>query len=198
MTRSNYPALATGVMSAAGCYVSRSPSPAQVRIDSPALQVMTDLSRIPPATIGADATIDEANHAMIYRGVRLLFVVDEARRIAGIVTATDILGERPLLAAHRRSLGRHELRVGDIMTPAAELDAIELSMVTRAEVGHVVATLKACGRQHAIVVDRDAEGRQIVCGVFSASQIARQLGVPLHAGDKARTFAEIEAAVAAT
>lgn len=32
-------------------------------------------------------------------------------------------------------------------------------------------------------------------GVFSASQVARQLGIPLHTTEVARTFAEIEAVI---
>ncbi|MFC5301226.1 CBS domain-containing protein [Azospira restricta] len=197
MTRTNYPALATGSVSAAGCFVSTSLTPPPVRIDSPALQVMTDLTRVPAATIAAGTLVADANQAMIHRGVRMLFVVDEAKQLQGVVTASDILGERALQAAQNLGLARGELRVSHIMTPAARLDTIELAMVTRAEVGHVVATLKACGRQHAFVVDRDAHGRQFVCGVFSATQIARQLGMPLPTGETARTFAEIEAVLSA-
>ena len=78
----------------------------------------------------------------------------------------------------------------------SQRDRDTLAMVTRAEVGHVVATLQACGRQHTFVVDRNVAGRQIICGVFSATQIARQLGAPVHAGEIARTFAEIEAVIA--
>ena len=114
----------------------------------------------------------------------------------GIITASDLLGERPVQVAQRRGIRREELQVADVMTPAGLLDAIELSAVTRAEVGHVVATLRRNGRQHAVVVDHDADGRQRVCGVFSASQIARQLGIVLHGHEVARTFAEIEAAIA--
>lgn len=197
MRRVSYPALATGPVVAEGCFVSSHPTPAQVHLDSPALQVMTDLTRLPTATIEAGALVPAANQAMIHRGVRLLFVVDGNRYLQGIITASDILGERPLQAAQHRGLKREELRVAHIMTPVEQLDTIELAMVTRAEVGHVVATLKACGRQHAFVVDRNAAGQQIVCGVFSATQIARQLGVTIHTGELARTFAEIEAVIAA-
>lgn len=197
MTRANYPALATGSVSPAGCFVSTSLTPPPVRLDSPALQVMTDLTRIPAACIPANALLAEANQSMIHRGVRMLFVVDEAKQLQGVLTASDVLGERALQAAQNHGLARDELRVAHIMTPASRLDTIELAMVTRAEVGHVVATLKACGRQHAFVVDRDAHRRQFVCGVFSATQIARQLGMPLPTGETARTFAEIEAALSA-
>lgn len=197
MTLTTYPALATGPVASEGCFVSTSLTPAYVRLDSPALQVMTDLSRQPAACIETSALVSEAKQSMIYRGVRMLFVTDENRQLQGIITANDILGERPLLASQHRGLPREDLRVAHIMTPVERLDTIALSMVTRAEVGHVVATLKACSRQHAFVVDRDAAGRQIVCGVFSATQIARQLGVSIHTAETARTFAEIEAIIAA-
>jgi CBS domain-containing protein len=196
MTLANYPALATGPVAPEGCFVSTSPTHAYVRLDSPALQVMTDLSRQPAASIDASAFVSEAKQSMIYRGVRMLFVTDENRQLQGIITANDILGERPIQATQNRGLVREELRVAHIMTPVERLDTIALSMVTRAEVGHVVATLKACARQHAFVVDRNAAGRQIICGVFSATQIARQLGVDIHTGETARTFAEIEAIIA--
>jgi len=44
-------------------------------------------------------------------------------------------------------------------------------------------------------VDSDDAGRQMIRGIFSATQIARQLGIVLHTPEVARTFAEIGAAV---
>jgi CBS domain containing-hemolysin-like protein len=126
--------------------------------------------------------------------VRLLLVVDEQHEtVLGIITATDILGERPLLAATARALRRDELTVADVMTPAADLEAIHLDDVDTARVGHVVETLRRSGRQHALVIDRGAEVR----GIFSLSQIGRQLGISVAAaGETALTFSQIEAALA--
>ena len=73
---------------------------------------------------------------------------------------------------------------------------MSLADVLRSEVGHVVATLKACGRQHALVVESETGGVQTLRGIFSASQIARQMGIPLQTTEVVRTFAEIEAAIA--
>ena len=196
MTRTTYPALPTGRVASAGCFLTSSHVPMPVRIDSPALQVMTDLTRLPAAIICRSAFVHEAHQAMIHRGVRMLFVTNEDRQLEGIITASDLLGERAMQAMNRYDLTREELRVEHIMTAAEALETIELAMVTRAEVGHVIATLQACGRQHAFVVDRNVAGRQIICGVFSATQIARQLGASVHAGEIARTFAEIEAVIA--
>lgn len=171
-------------------------SPQPVRVDSPAVEVMTDLKLVAAATIEADTHIDVANQAMIARGVRSLLVADHLGGIVGLVTARDILGERPMQIVRSRGVRHEDIRVCDIMTPRDDIEVLHIGDVLRADVGHVVETLRHSGRQHALVVDVDPlSGRQMVRGVFSASQVARQLGVPLHTTEVARTFAEIEAAI---
>jgi len=71
----------------------------RVRIDSPAVDVMTDLTRITAVIILPGDTVDEAHRRMIQRGVRLLLVVDADRRVHGLVTANDVLGEKPVKTA---------------------------------------------------------------------------------------------------
>jgi CBS-domain-containing membrane protein len=172
----------------------RRPAQAKVALESPALTVMTDLTRVSPATIGPDASIEAANRFMIMRGVRLLLVVDERDDLVGVISATDILGERSMRVAAGRGLRRDELAVADVMTPAERVEVIALADVEGARVGHVVATLMHEGRQHALVVDKEADsGRLMVRGILSLSQVARQLGEPLQLSEVARTFAEIEA-----
>ena len=129
---------------------------------------------------------------MIQRGVRLLLVVDQNRSVLGLITATDILGEKPVQVAVQRGVRRGEIQVRDIMTPQERLEVLDLEQVRGAKVGHIVATLQKAGRQHAVVVERDAQGRQSLRGLFSATQVARQLGVTLQTSEVARTFSEIE------
>ena len=167
-----------------------------MRLDSPALEIMTDLRKIPAATIDADAPLDAASRFMIRRGVRLLLVTDDRRQVLGLITATDILGERPVTFAVERGVKRQDILVRDIMTVQERLEVQWYTELAGAEVGHVVATLKATGRQHALVAEPGPDGTgQIVRGVFSLSQIARQLGVTIASTEVARTFAEIEAAL---
>jgi CBS domain-containing protein len=180
---------------------------ARVTTESPALDVMTDLTRVAPATIRPRAPLSGANQFMITRGVRLLLVVDEEHEeVTGVITATDILGEKPMLAATERGLRRDELTVADVMTPAARVEVVSIKDVEAARVGHILETLRRGGRQHALVVDHDElppsrplappERRTMVRGIFSISQIARQLGIPVQAGGEvARTFSEIESAI---
>jgi CBS domain-containing protein len=191
---------------AAGFRRPSQPQAARVDVESPAVQVMTDLSRVNPATIRPQAPLGGANQFMITRGVRLLLVADDAEVVLGVITATDILGEKPMVVATGRGLRRDELTVADVMTPAEQVEVIALADVQGARVGHVLETLRRAGRQHALVVDFDVlpparplappGQRTMVRGVFSISQIARQLGIALPAGaEVARTFSEIEAAI---
>lgn len=176
--------------------------------ESPALHAMTDLARTSPATIRPEAPLSGAKQFMITRGVRLLLVVDEQHdTVLGVITASDILGERPLQVAASRGLRAGELAVADVMTPAAQVEVLAFGDVQGARVGHVLETLRRLGRQHALVVEHEwlppagllerPARRTWVRGVFSLTQIARQLGLTLASGGEvARTFSEIEAALA--
>jgi DNA-binding CsgD family transcriptional regulator len=108
------------------------------------------------------------------------------------------MGERPVTASQRYGLSLDDLTARHIMTPVDAVEAVSMAEVSRAQVGHVVATLRASGRQHAIAVEHDSEGRQVVRGIFSSAQIARQLGVAVNTSEiaLARNFAEIERAMA--
>jgi CBS domain-containing protein len=164
----------------------------EVRLASDAVDVMTDLQRVDAATIGRLATVEEANLAMIAQRVRSLFVVDQ-RRIVGIVTASDILGERPLQVGQQLGIHHNEVMVRDIMTPEDAIEVIDFSRVLEATVGDIVATLKRAHRQHALVSDLQPESlRQRVRGIFSLTQIARQLGISPVSADIDRTFAQVE------
>jgi hypothetical protein len=178
-----------------------------VTLESPALDVMTDLTRVSAATIRPQAPLDGANQFMMTRAVRLLLVIDEEREtVLGVITATDLLGERPMQIAAERGLRHDELTVADIMTPAARVQVVAFGYVESARVGHIFETLRRTGRQHALVIDYDelpppsagapAAKRAMVRGIFSVSQMAYQLGLPLPpGGEVASTFSEIEVAL---
>ena len=170
--------------------------PQRVTFDDPAEHVMTDLKQISAVLIRPGDSIDEAHQRMIQRGVRLLLVVDENRKVVGIITASDLLGEKPLQVTGMRGCQRGEVLVCDLMTPPHQLEVMNMHEVRGAVVGRIVATLKQSGLQHALVVEVGGGGEQTVRGLFSATQIARQLGIAIHSSEIARTFSEIEAQLA--
>lgn len=183
----------------AGVRCRRPIEEAAATFDTPAIDVMTDFHRITPAKIHPEASLKQATDLMISRGVRLLFVAGADDVVVGVITARDTMGERPVKLLQERGGKYGELRVIDVMTPHAKMEVIELAQVLHAEVGHVLQTLKRIGRQHALVVERDPlTGAEEIRGMFSATAIGRRLGVPIQTFEVANTFAEIEAALAAT
>jgi CBS domain-containing protein len=165
--------------------------------DSPAIEVMTDLKQIVAATVGSDVLLSHANHLMISRGVRSLLVTDSKGDVVGLLTATDVLGEKPMQCVQKQGLKHGEITVKDVMTPQNDIEVLTLKQVAQAKVLDVIETLKVHNRNHALVVDEDPlTNRQMVRGIFSASQIARQLGVATQIHSVAKTFAQIEAVLA--
>ena len=163
-----------------------------VSLESPALEVMTDLTQVKAATTSPSTTLRQAEQFMIYQGVRMLFVVREMPAIEGLVTSTDLHSDAQLRLVQQRNLRYDELTVSHVMTPLSELDAIDFAVMRFATVSNVIATLRRYGRNHLLVTELSsaaAPGR--VRGVVSRTQIERQLGVPVPVTEVANTFAEV-------
>lgn len=166
----------------------------KVAAASPALAVMTDLQQVDAVRVAPGVAIDAALERMKISGVRLLFVTGPGDELLGVITSRDIEGEKPMRVQHDLGVTRAEVLVRDIMTARESIEVLLLDDVERARVGDVVATLRAIGRQHALVVDPRG-GTSRVRGLFSTSRIGRQLGTAFEVGETAHGFAEIGAAL---
>lgn len=148
--------------------------PELVKLNSPATAVMTSFNLVRPITTDPDVSIDKALNKMKTSGIRLLFVVNDDEQIIGLVTAKDIMGERPILIARQTGIPRAEITVAAVMTPQRDICALDARVVREARVGDILTTLHAQERQHALVVETDqATHSQRVIGMFSTSRIAR-------------------------
>lgn len=151
--------------------------PEMVRLDSPAETVMTSFKTVHPITTIPEVPIDVALKKMKTAGVRLLFVMNTADQIIGLVTAKDIMGERPIQITRQMRVPRADITVAAVMTPQPDICALDALAVRDARVSDIVATLNAQNRQHALVVETDkATQSQCVIGMFSTSQISKLLG----------------------
>lgn len=145
--------------------------PELVHFHDSAMLVFTDFSRIYPVTITSDRSIEFALQKMKNAGVRLLIVVDRKHRMIGLISADQIMGDGPIRLAEDRQLDHSQITVGMLMQPQGEIQVLEMSHLRDAMVGHIVATLHQLEQKHVIVIDQG-----VVSGLFSASQITRQLG----------------------
>jgi CBS domain containing-hemolysin-like protein len=164
-----------------------------VRADSPAMCVMTDFKQVSVATIGPEATLGQANQTMISRGVRLLLVINRDEEVIGLITSRDTSGEKPIQMVQERGGKYADLLVRDLMCPRERIDLLDTRDVLTAKVGDIVATMKHFKRQHLMAGERDPiSGKVRIRGVFSATQIGRQLGAAIQTFDVGSTFSEIE------
>jgi CBS domain-containing protein len=164
----------------------------EVTLDSPALEVLTDLTRVRAATTSPSTTLRQAEQIMINQGVRMLLVVSDMPAIEGLVTTTDLHGDTQMRLVQQRNIRYDELRVADVMTGLAELDAIDYEVMKLATVSNVIATLRRYGRNHLLVIEGPtAETPRRVRGVISRAQIERQLGSPIAVTEVANTFADV-------
>jgi CBS domain-containing protein len=170
---------------------------APVGLDSPALDVMTDLTQMRAAITHPSTPLREAEQIMIYKGVRMLFVVTEMPAIEGLITTTDLHSDNQMRAVHERGVRYDELCVADVMTGLGLLDAIDFDRIGHATVGDAIATLKWHGRNHLLVVEEaKVQTPRRVRGVISRSQIERQLGTAIAITPIASSFSEIGRALA--
>lgn len=163
----------------------------------PAIEVMTDLRKGYVLTIDKELQIDRASGFMSDLGIRFLIVTDNRQRLSGLLTLADILSEKPMRLIHERRLLHSEILAGDVMVAIDNLYIMELNEVSRTTAGKVFETLKGAGRQYAVVIDRLNDDHLQVSGVFSAAEIARRFGVEYHSLPVNRSFADIEAEIAA-
>ena len=163
--------------------------------NDPATAVMTDLKKVTPFQIESSASIEAINNKMIACGVRLLFVNDPQGNLAGLITTTDIQGEKPLLYVTNNGGSRNDISAKDLMTPLAKLEGIPLEEVKKARVADICNALKECRRKHMLVIESRAEGK-FIRGIFSATQLSRQLGTNISPSYRAESFAQLNRALA--
>lgn len=148
----------------------------RLTLSSPATSVMTDLRNIKAVTIYNDHTISQAHNLMIARAIRLLFIFNHDEQFIGVITANDILGEKPI-ALHKRHT---DILVSEIMQEKNNLKALDYQSIETANIGSLIATMKKIGSQHVLVVKSNQDHKKDeVIGLISTSQIANLVGLSL-------------------
>ena len=150
--------------------------PELVHLDDPALSIMIDFTKVPPHTIHATQTIDDAIAEMRATGTHLLLVINNAGFFQGIVSSEDVWGEKPIQLINERRVDRDQIQVKMIMSPQFDITVLNFHTIESARVGHVVKTLAENRKHYALVVEPNGDNdTKIIRGIFNASQISKQL-----------------------
>lgn len=165
----------------------------KVTLDDLALKAMTDFKRVRAITVNPKSSIDFASQLMKHAGVRLLLVVGEDDILAGLITARDIMGEKPISIVTKEKIKREEIQVAQIMTPRAELNPFNFHDIEYATIRDAILKLQEVGRHHALVVEQQEDGNDYFArGIFSITQIGRQLGMEVSTDGHVQNFSEFE------
>ncbi len=165
--------------------------PEKVNMNSPAVDVMTDLKKVTAMSINPCATLDQASQRMTSSNVHLLFVTNQFHHVLGIITSNDLMGDKMVKYLSEVGGKREEVMVRDLMTSQSKIEVLDMSEIKASRVSDVVDIMKDAGRRHALVVDRDFSGAQVICGIFSTVQISKQLGEEIVGSGKATNVADM-------
>jgi CBS-domain-containing membrane protein len=166
-------------------------TPEVVHHSEPAMTVMTDLAQTLAFTTIVSVPIDDALQKMIHCGIRMLLVINPSAKVIGLISARDIMGDRPVTYASQEGIPRARICVGDIMVRREGIQALDIREVERATIGDIVLTMQDAGRQHAIVFEQEPDGSVMVRGIFSTSHIGYKLGVDIQPLGMSESFAEL-------
>jgi CBS domain containing-hemolysin-like protein len=165
-------------VSGSGALPGRSASDSQsLNSRDTAVRAFTDFRDARPIVVDESRQIDDALGDMIRTGVRALLVMRD-QGVTGLITSYDIQGERPLQFLQTSNYSRHQdICVGDIMTPWAQLRAIDVTTVTTMTAVDLLESLDDSGLTHLIVIECHANPSPVVRGIVSRHWLARQLGI---------------------
>lgn len=141
-----------------------------------AATVMTDFSERHSVTVPAGAPLEAALEHMKHTGVRCAFVLDDAgQRVIGMITAYDIMGDRPMRVMQATEVSRAELSVRNLMRALPECPLLRMTDVARATAGDIMRLFDESGLTHIPVVETMDGGQLRLRGMFSASRLRRVL-----------------------
>ncbi|HEY5994964.1 MAG TPA: CBS domain-containing protein [Gallionellaceae bacterium] len=146
----------------------------QVKLNDPAISVMTDFRERAFFKIGADEHIDEALKKMRHAGLRAAFVMDKhGDKLLGLITAYDIMGEKPLRFMQGSGTNYNDILVSDIMEGMGDMPVLDIRELDHATVQSVLDIIQKSGRTHLPVMEY-AEGEPPhLRGLISSSKVLR-------------------------
>jgi CBS-domain-containing membrane protein len=142
----------------------------------PALSVMTDFRDRASVTVFETAPIDASLEHMKHTGVRCAFAIDDERRlVVGLITAYDIMGEKPLRHMQAVPGTRRDVMVRDIMQKIADWRVVDLKQLEHATVADVSQLFDRVRLTHVPVMETGPNGERRLRGLLSGAKVKRLL-----------------------
>ncbi len=142
----------------------------------PALTVMTDFRERASVTVSEMSPIDAALEHMKHAGVRSAFATDSAgRSVVGLITAYDIMSEKPMRFVQAIASTRSDVLVRDVMLRVSDWQVLDIKDIEQASAAAVARLFSETELTHVPVVETGEKGERRLRGLLSASKIKRLL-----------------------
>jgi len=166
----------------------------ELTLDDSAISVMTD-HRLEKAPIcNTKTSLEAATKKMANEKTSMLFVDNAEGQLVGLISSTDISGEKPIQIINETKKKRDELKVGHLMNNIEDMPVLDIQDVLQAKIGDILHTLNDIGSEY-ILVKTDDSNDTSIRGVFSARHIARSLNIFFSPSPAAKTFADYSKAL---
>jgi CBS domain-containing protein len=134
-----------------------------LKINDPAARAMTDFRHDAAPMVGEELDVEHALDEMFRLGTRAFLVLRE-----GVVTGLmSVEQAQPALGA---------LRVVDVMTPAAQVPAVDWQVIEESRVSDLVDIFEGSGALHLLVLENEDSQLAAVRGLIHRERLERQLG----------------------
>ncbi len=148
-----------------------------------ALNMMIDPEQAHCSSAAPDLSVDEALASMRSMNIDVLVIVSKANDLLGVVSRGELLG-----GSDSGKSRDSEVVLNDVMRPANTLFTLNLSDIYSATTQDILTALSDLVEQHVIVV---ADNSKEIRGLFSASDIARRMGISPDTVFPSNSFAEL-------
>lgn len=163
----------------------------ELDLNSAAKSLMVDFTKTRATIANETITINDALELMKANRIRELMIIKQNGEFAGVISAMDLMGSKPILYTTKTGVRRSSVIVKNIMPPKSNLKAISREDVEKSTIFDVMQTLSMISEQHILVVDGEDDEMQI-CGYFSTSDFKRALGVTLDTPIVTHSFSDLE------
>ena len=165
--------------------------------DAAASELLKDFTRQAPVIVRSSREIQEVKKTLDVSGETFCVVINRNDEVVGILTLKDLIGSWPMSLANRRGSTIADIVARDIMRPVWRLPTIELGKLQDLKIDELITIFKGLHSDYLLVMDTVAVGaeEQVICGLLSADELSRRLGIRVTPDPGPGSFSDIVHAV---
>jgi len=165
--------------------------------DAAASELLKDFTRQAPVIVRSSREIQEVKKTLDVSGETFCVVINRNDEVVGILTLKDLIGSWPMSLANQRGSTIADIVARDIMRPVWRLPTIELGKLQDLKIDELITIFKGLHWDYLLVMDTVAVGaeEQVICGLLSADELSRRLGIRVTPDPGPGSFSDIVHAV---